>query len=415
MKKKLLFLLTALFLSATVLAGCGKKDDTTDKEKAAETKADSKAKDKKAEPKEDSGNTNTEYADLIKEVEERTEGKAKVIYTNDKPHVHKLEDVTISLDSYELIELKDFNQQHSTPFGGQTDGAVMLAKFTINNAGDKDVYRTPSFYMTYPGAKKDIGTYRGLLPDEVQLSDKIRSDENFVIKAGKEVSGYYGYALSPEELKDVLAQGSVEMEVDQAFSKKDSYITEEAIGKKGKFHLALTDAGADRNTSNEKFYQDKATVDNMGDKKLLKEEKPNQTEKVQDFEITFDGYQFTEFTPNEEEARRFSSFKNGIVLLTAKFNIKNDSSEKVSKSLTRAKLEVNDGSQSQLSEGLLTMYSSTDDIPAGDSGELLQVFVLDKEQYEKIWKDKTFKIELGPITDSNAKDISKGKKVEFKF
>ena len=47
--------------------------------------------------------------------------------------------------------------------------------------------------------------------------------------------------------------------------------------------------------------------------------------------------------------------------------------------------------------------------------EILQVYALDKEQYDKIWKDKSFEVEIGPMKDAEAKDISKGKKATFEL
>lgn len=62
---------------------------------------------------------------------------------------------------------------------------------------------------------------------------------------------------------------------------------------------------------------------------------------------------------------------------------------------------------------MLLNYNYNEVIKAGEAGELLQVFVLDQEQYGKIWKDKAFKIELGPIRNKGAEDTSKGKKETF--
>ena len=78
-----------------------------------------------------------------------------------------------------------------------------------------------------------------------------------------------------------------------------------------------------------------------------------------------------------------------------------------------SKLAVNDGTQYLLDEGMLLNYGYNDVIKSGETGELLQIYVLDQEQYEKIWKDKAFEIELGPIRNQGAEDISKGKIATF--
>ncbi|PAQ15793.1 hypothetical protein CD798_04780 [Bacillaceae bacterium SAOS 7] len=152
----------------------------------------------------------------------------------------------------------------------------------------------------------------------------------------------------------------------------------------------------------------------MGEKKMLKEKSGiNESQPLGDVNVTLDGYQFAEFTPNEVEAPRFTSFPNGVVLLTVKLQLDNKGAEQVGLSSMNSKLTVNDGAQYSRNEGMLLNYKYSEVINSGEKGELLQVFVLDKEQYEKIWKDKAFELEIGPIKNQEAKDISKGKVATF--
>ena len=62
---------------------------------------------------------------------------------------------------------------------------------------------------------------------------------------------------------------------------------------------------------------------------------------------------------------------------------------------------MNDGTQYTINEGMLLNYDYNAAVKTGTSGELLQVFILDQEQYEKIWKDKSFEIELGPMRNKS--------------
>lgn len=62
---------------------------------------------------------------------------------------------------------------------------------------------------------------------------------------------------------------------------------------------------------------------------------------------------------------------------------------------------------------MLLKYRNNDNNKPGETGELLQVYAFDQEQYEKIWKEKAFEIELGHIKDQDAKDTSKGKRITF--
>src|SRR5699024_6806607 len=127
----------------------------------------------------------------------------------------------------------------------------------------------------------------------------------------------------------------------------------------------------------------------MGEKEMIKEKSDiGESEELGDYTVELDGYQFTEFTPNKDEAPRFEDFDNGIVLLTVKFNLENNGDENIGLFITSSKLEVNDGAQWLLNEGMLLDYGNDDIIEPGESGEFLQVFTLEKEQYDKIWKGK---------------------------
>lgn len=413
--------LLAIVLTSLILGACGSDNESTKTTKAEE---DAKATEESAEEVEKNeeetvetaaaSNNTGDISDLIKYMEEETEGTAKVLYENNEPQVHKMEGVTVSLDNYTLLELNDFHTDFSIPFNDQTNGGVILAQYTVKNELDKDVYYTPFFYLSFTGAEKDYNNYRDLLPAEVQLSEKLSPSNDYLLKAGESVTGYYTYPFGADHLQAALNVSTTAVEVPAALAVKDDFGS--AIGKKGQFTLSLSTAGADKVKSNEVFYKDKATVEDMGVKKMLKEKSGiGKSEALGDVTVTLDGYQFTEFTPNEVEAPRFDNFKTGIVLLTVKFNIDNKSTEAISQSSMSSKLTVNDGSQYMFGEGMLLNYGYNDLIAAGESGELLQIYVLDKEQYVKIWQNKPFEVEVGPIRNQDAKDISKGKTAVFSF
>ena len=62
----------------------------------------------------------------------------------------------------------------------------------------------------------------------------------------------------------------------------------------------------------------------MGVKTMKTEKKLNETKDLDGVKVTMDGYQFTDFEPNEDQAARFSRFETGVVLLTVKITIQND-------------------------------------------------------------------------------------------
>ena len=417
--KKSLFLMSSLILSTSIiLGGCGNNEDEAKKDENSkntqEEKGQEQDKVKKDEPKKEKETTegSADFASLISYMEKETQGKTKVLFENNEPQVHKMENVSISLDAYSVVELKDFHTDFNIPFNEETNGGVILAKYTVKNDMDKDVYYMPSLDITFTGAEKYYTNYKELIPDEDQLPTKLSYETDYLLKKGEEVTGYIAYPFGATDLAKINELGTVAVMVPLPLTEKEKY--DSTIGSEGRFNLALHAAGSEKVSSNASFYQDKATMENMGEKKMLKEKSDiNESKKIGDVNATLEGYQFTAFTPNEVEAPRFSNFTNGVTLLTVKFKLDNKAASEIGLSAMSSKLTVNDGSQYLLSEGMLLNYSYNDIIKAGEAGELLQVYVLDQEQYEKIWKDKAFELELGPIRDKGAKDTSKGHTVTF--
>ncbi|MGI8386747.1 DUF5068 domain-containing protein [Robertmurraya sp. P23] len=406
-------------LTLLIISGCGSdKKETIADENVSASKENSKEGDKVESQEEAEEATATgsvgDFTELITYMEKETEGTAKILYENKEQQVHEMDGVKVSLDAYTLLELTDFHTDFSIPFNDQTDGGVIIAQYTVTNELDKDVYYMPSFYLSFTGAQKAYDNIRDLLPLEEQLVEKLSPSNDYLLKAGESVTGYYTYPFGKDHLETVLNLSTASVEVPAAQAVKGEFSSQ--IGKDGQFTLSLNKSGAEKVEANKAFYNDKVTSANMGEKKLLKEAQDISTsEQLGDVTVTLDGYQFTEFTPNEVEAPRFVDFKNGIVLLTVKFNLDNKGSDSIGLSSMSSKLTVNDGSQYMFGEGMLLDYGYDDLIEAGKSGELLQIFILDKEQYEKIWKNKSFEVEIGPILNKEAKDISKGKKAVFEL
>jgi Domain of unknown function (DUF5068) len=426
MSKKLVTLLFAMLLAAFVLAGCsGDKQASKEKESEAsketavakedtkkENEENKEVKEEEADTNESKSSSSSDFSELISYMEKETEGTTKILYENDTPQKHEMEGVSVSLDAYKLVELKDFHTDFMIPFNDQTNGGVIIAKYTVTNETDKDAYYMPAFYLNFTGAEKAYDNYRDLLPEDDQLSTKLTHSNGYLIKAGEAITGYYTYPFGEDHLKQVLDVSTALVEVPKPQSVKDDFSS--TFGKEGQFTLSLNELGEKKVEGNKSFYQDKATVEDWGTKTMIEEKSGiGKSEPLGEATVTLDGYQFTEFVPNEVEAPRFEAFNNGVVLLTVKFNIDNKEASEIAQSSISSKLTVNDGTQYMLNEGMLLNYRYNDVIAPGTTGELLQIYVLEKEMYDKIWKDKSFEVEIGPMKDKEAKDLSKGKRVTF--
>lgn len=345
-------------------------------------------------------------------MEKETGGKTKVLFENKEPQVHKAEDISVSMNSYTLVELNGLHTDFNIPFNRQTEGGVILVNYSVKNSSAKDLYYMPALDMSFTGAQKAYSNYRDLIPTEDQLPTKLAPTNDYLVKAGETISGYIAYPFGKDDLAKILSLSTVSVSVPTAQANKGKF--DAPIGSPGNFSLSLNKQGAEKVAADKTFYQDKVTANNMGDKKMLKEQSDiNNSQELGAVNVTLDGYQFAQFTPNSVEAPRFANFKNGIVLLTVKLKLDNKDTQDVALSPISSTLRVNDGTQYTISEGMLLNYDYNASVKTGTSGELLQVYILDQEQYEKIWKDKSFEIELGPMRNKEAKDISQGKKAKF--
>ncbi|MED0966969.1 DUF5068 domain-containing protein [Bacillus paramycoides] len=424
MSKKVISLFSTVIVAAFLITGCGQSDTTNKEQKENATKEnktektgttkENKPEDKKSEDKktEDTATNSSDYSKLISYMEKETGGKTKVLFENKEPQIYKAEDISVSLNSYTLVELNGFHTDFNIPFNNQTDGGVILANYSVKNNSTKDIYYMPALDMSFTGAQKVYSNYKDLIPKEDQLPSKLAPTNDYLVKAGETISGYIAYPFGKDDLTKISSLSTVSVKVPTAQANKGKF--DAPIGSPGNFSLSLNKQGTEKVAADKTFYQDKATANNMGDKKMLKEKSSiNNSQELGAVNVTLDGYQFTQFTPNSVEAPRFANFKNGIVLLTVKFKLDNKDAQDVALSPISSTLRVNDGTQYTISEGMLLNYDYNASVKTGTSGELLQVYTLDQEQYEKIWKDKTFEIELGPMRNKEAKDISQGKKAKF--
>ncbi|WP_317950229.1 DUF5068 domain-containing protein, partial [Rossellomorea marisflavi] len=307
-------------LVAFAVSGCGQAD-----EKAS---GDGKKEETKKEESKDSGNQ--EFSDLITFMEKETGGSAKKVFENTKPEQeYETEGIKVSLDEYQVLELNGLDEEHRTPFKKEEDGAVVLAKYTLENESDQDVYYNPTLNMTFSGADKSYDNYRELLPEDKQIKEMLTPDNEYLWKKGETITGYYTYTMSKGDLEKAMDVSTVAIEVPAAQAEKDDYNS--LIGEKGIFNVGLTEAGVKKVADNKKFYQDLTTKNDMGEKVMVDEKEGIGTnEKIGDLTFTLEGYQFAEFTPNAVEAPKFSNFKGDMVLLTVKLQVENGGKEQLS-------------------------------------------------------------------------------------
>src|SRR5699024_3534210 len=423
MRQKMLMFVMVFVIA--LLAACGNSNDNNNNNNNENNNDNNEVVNNENENNNENNNDNDneevnakpgeiDFDRMVQQVEEKTDGEANIVYETTDSQSHEEDEYTVSLDGYIFAEIEDYHQDHATPFGDEDESGFIITHLTFENTHDEAIAYNPLVGITYSGANRYPGLNTSLIEADDQLHQKIK-DKDYMIEPGEVVSGYFLFTMHPEDIEGISSIGQAAFDVPEAGESYDSdnYQYENKIGRRTEFTIVIDEDGAARSEEQGSFYKDSTITDNMGDKTMIKEKTDiGETESLGKSEVTLDGYKFTEFEPNEVEAPRFENFDEGVVLLTVRFLVENGEDEDLSQE-GKAKLTLNDGKQYTLHELFLSPYTNQDVIKQGDEGEMLVVFVLDKEQYDKVWKDKSFEVEFGPLNGVDTIDISKGKTVEF--
>lgn len=148
------------------------------------------------------------------------------------------------------------------------------------------------------------------------------------------------------------------------------------------------------------FYEDNITIDKMGEKKILfANEAINETQTLTGVDVTFEGYQFTQFVPDEAYEPDFDIFDGGIVLFTTKFHFTNNNDEEIYINVMWDSITVNDG-ENEVGSPVIFIRTELDKerniLDPGESTIAYQVTALAEHRFEAI-KDEELSIEFGPI------------------
>jgi hypothetical protein len=408
MKKKVLMSLVVVSLLG--ISGCGKEEGKNTKNSETKVTTSSTTKEEKSESStsvktssstEESNSDNWSEAQAL--LQENTEAEQMTtIFENNDAIINGDDQVSVTINGYQYIELGNISREFRIPFGDQVkEGAVLLVSATYENKSEQSVYTGPGFSMTVTGFDSSIGRVKKLLGDDL-VSD-LTSVEN-EIKSGEKVTGYVGLAIQPEAMEKIKEYGTAMFELPGIYSKADSFSKADALVESKEVTIGLSSEGEDSKQEASKFYEDKATLDNMGTKTMLVEKQMDKTEKFEDISVTVAGYQVVSFDPNEDQVARFSNFETGVVLLTVKVIINNGNQEVLNIDRTSATLTIGNSIKTT-SENMLEVDSGLDHVEKGQEGEKYIVFTMDKESYEKLYKDQDFLLDVS-LYDTDFKRLT---------
>ncbi|KRT87112.1 MULTISPECIES: DUF5068 domain-containing protein [Bacillus] len=406
--KKTKILSTSAIAAMLLLSACGKGEQSSEtKNKQESSPKTAETSGKQTSEKEETKETKSSGGILNPNIAKETEGKVKVVYTNEKPnYVNDMDGFKVSVDEYQIVKVTDMNSDYHIEFDDQNEGYVITAKVTIDNTTNKAMYYTNNFSIQLENDLNYIPAERTFVRDEYPKSKKETETSKWA--AGEKVSGLVSFTLTDEQFdslkkvkpKFIIGGGAAD---NSKFSGSNH--------KKGIFDFVYSDKQEAQAKSESKLFPDKLTTDNLANKKMIFEKQGiDETKQLGDVKVTLEGVQYTEVIPTKANKERFSNFgDNGIVAVTVKLKLDNQTDDPISIWNIGSKLAI-DKNRGHIIAQTMAEPTEPKDIKAGKQGEKYHVFMFRKDDFETI---KKFDLEFGPIYGDDGNGLFKNKTVTF--
>ncbi|MFC5735856.1 DUF5068 domain-containing protein [Cytobacillus gottheilii] len=413
MKTKILAV--SMLSTALLLAACG---NGSNEETSAANETEETVKSEQTEEVEPAEQEETEESSQTSEylnpLLEETEGTIESIYKNESPqYTHSLDGFNISVNQYEMTKITDMNQDYASYFNDEVNGYVVSAEVTLENTTDKNLYYNNFHKIQLENELDYINSEsKNLIPEDQQIQ-KLRKnqDEISLYEAGEKVTGLITFILTEaefEKMKTVtpkyIIEGGIADNKDYSGSNLENSPAYDFVYA-GEQASAVADQPS--------LYQDRLTTDNWADKTILFEEEGiNETKQIGDVTVTLEGVQYTDVVPTDANASMFTDFgDSGIVALTVKLNIDNQSDSAVNISNLGTMLDVDDSRARYLNVAQAEPRDPRE-IAAGEAGEKYHVFLFRKDEFSIY---KKFTMEFGPFYLESGEKAFKGEQAIFEL
>ncbi|MBS4218432.1 DUF5068 domain-containing protein [Bacillus sp. FJAT-49711] len=407
--------LLGLVLTALLLGACGSKAEDKKEgvkpaaaeektEKTEKTEAE-EAEEVEAEQKE-SAEAEDDGSVLNPYIAEDLNADVEVVYTNKNPGLKHAfsDDVTIEINEYQIVHVSNMNESSKTNFDDEDEGYVLTYKMTLDNKSDEDVYYANGISLLSDDGADYIIPRQHLVDRDKWLKDD--SSDNFSqYSKGKSFTGMNAHSMTKAQFEKLK---SPTLKIDALFLNDD---VSQKLGEDAIFKLPFNDEGAEKAAASTQLYQDKMVTENIADKEVFFENTDiNETKEIDGVKITLNGVQYANVTPTAAYKESFTDFgDSGVVALTVKTTFENGSEIPFDKFLINWKLKIDENRGTMFNQGMLEPnYSGTSN--PGDKDEYITVFLFRKDEFDIF---KKFELEVGPLKDSEAKELFKEKTVSF--
>ena len=395
----------ALISIILLLAACGKKEDNS-----STSQVESNV------PAEQAGVTKADNTVLNSYIAEESAGKVEIIYTNKEPkYTHDMDGFKIVVDEYQIVKVTDINESAKILFDDQTNGYVVTSRVTIENGTDKQMYYG-NYHRLQLSNELDFiqSDWRNFVAEDKRINTIKKNKDDFTLFEPKEkVTGFITFSLTNyefEKLKTVSPKYIIEGGLADNDKSENSNLQKSPAYDFLITAPAVVPAEPAKPAEQPTYYQDRLLTDNWANKNMIFEKaKINETKQIGDVKVTLEGVQYTEVIPTAGNEGMFSDFGSGVVALTVKLKIDNQSAVPVSIANLGSTLDVDENRATYYTQGMVEP-SQPSDIAAGQQGEKLHVFLFRKDDFDLY---KKYILNFGPFVGQNGGEAFQGERAVF--
>ena len=390
--------------------GQGVSVEETEEEKESEEAGEEA--DEESEEKEES--TSTEDWEAFGETI-KTAMKAKnieVMYEGKNDSEFEENDLVTSLDSYAYYKVEDFSRDFKTQFDQKDLGGVLVFKVRLENNSNETVYYNNAPRVETSDANTIIYETNALLGGNEFEEYLPLGTENQELAAGESAEGYLAYAVNPDAMEIIEADGTAIIEY-IGFRDKSDFSGATDLLKNPEFLLPLNEDAEETASAAGDQYPDTIVSDKIGTKNVIEQEDTDASQEVEDLVVTVSGYEISEIVPSEGAKAEFEGYPGGVYSINVKMDIQNNSEDQtVDLGGVYANLVLGDMIQYD-NNNYISANDTEAEIKPGETGTTYQVFTIDGEAWEKFKEDSMMIVPS--IKDVDYEDMHDFEAIQVKF
>jgi len=157
-------------------------------------------------------------------------------------------------------------------------------------------------------------------------------------------------------------------------------------------------------------YSDLLTTQKIAEKQVIFTFEPKRSDQLNNVKITLEDYQWAKLKIDSAHSDSFKGFGDqGIVALTAKYQIQNASSETIRLSDLSLMLALPQSSATVKATQALAP-KTREELESGESIETMAVLLVPADHFDK---NKDFELRFGPLLDAEGKDVFQADRITF--